>query len=113
MANLTCRYFTGKPLFAFGHGMSYTKFVYSDASVASPTLARGATIKLSFTIKNTGGRDGDEVAQVYFRHVASRMPQAKQSLCGFTRVHIPAGESKQVAIDIPYARLRYWDEDRK
>src|SRR5205085_12685855 len=98
---------------AFGHGLSYTNFDYSDAKLASPTLAPGDTIKLSFTIGNTGEREGDEVPQVYFRHVASKLPQARQSLCGFARVHLSPGEAKPVAIDIPAARLRHWDEQRK
>src|SRR5205085_10174232 len=69
MTNRTYRYFTGKPLYAFGHGLSYTKFDYADAKLDSPQRPADGSIKLSFTLKNTGQREGDEVAQVYFRHV--------------------------------------------
>jgi beta-glucosidase len=113
MANRTYRYFSGKPLFAFGHGLSFTKFAYADAKVATATVKADDTIKLSVVVKNTGARDGDEVAQVYFRHVDSAAPQPKLALCGFSRVHIAKDDSATVAIDIPATRLRYWDTAQK
>jgi beta-glucosidase len=113
MQTLTYRYFTGKPLFAFGHGLSYTKFDYAEPTLDASTVGADDTIKLSFNVKNTGERDGDEVAQVYFRHVKSAQPQAKQALCGFARVTVPKGESKPVSIEIPAQRLRYWDTNKK
>jgi beta-glucosidase len=60
-------------------------------------------------VKNTGGREGDEVAQIYFRHVRSRVPQPKLALCGFVRVHLNRGETKRVTVEVPAERLRYWD----
>lgn len=110
MTNRTYRYFTGKPLWAFGHGLSYTTFEYSNATLASESIAANGTVKLSFTIKNTGDRDGADVAQVYYRRVDSKVEQPKQSLCAFQRVEVKAGESKDVTIEIPSQRLRYWDE---
>jgi beta-glucosidase len=113
MANRTYRYFAGKPLFAFGHGLSYTKFDYADAKLESSTVPTEKTIKLSFKLTNTGQRDGDEVAQVYVRRVdKSAQPQPRQSLCGFARVAVAAGKSSQVAIEIPAERLRRWDTTR-
>ena len=70
-------------------------------------------LKLSFTVTNAGNRDGDEVAQVYVRHIDSAVPQPKQSLCGFQRVHVAKGESVSVAMDIPAERLRFWDATQK
>jgi beta-glucosidase len=64
---------------------------------------------VSFTIENAGNRDGDEVTQVYFRHVNSSVPQPQLALCGFTRVHVKQGESKTVTVEVPAQRLRYWD----
>ena len=113
MENRTYRYFTGKPLYAFGHGLSYTTFAYKNAAVNKPAFAADDTIKLTFDIANTGSRDGDEVPQVYFRHVNSAQPQAKQTLCGFTRVTVPKGAQQQVTIEIPAARLRYYDTAAK
>ncbi len=113
MANRTYRYFTGKPLFAFGHGLSYTNFQYADAKTNAGVVSPTDTIKLTFTLKNTGGRDGDEVAQAYFRHVRSAVVQAKQTLCGIRRVTLKSGQSTNVTMEIPAQRLRYWDTTRK
>jgi beta-glucosidase len=113
MSNRTYRYFTGKPEFAFGHGLSYTKFDYADAKLNAATFSADDTIKLSFTLKNAGQRDGDEVAQVYFRHVKSAVPQPKEALCGFARVHLAQDETANVTVDIPAERFRYWDTAKK
>jgi beta-glucosidase len=113
MSNRTYRYFNGKPQFAFGHGLSYTRFDYRNATVASRTAAPGETIKLTFTLRNSGKREGVEVAQVYFRHVNSSMPQPILSLCGFSRVPLNHGESRTVSIEVPVERLRCWDTQSK
>jgi beta-glucosidase len=113
MVNRTYRYFTGRPLYAFGHGLSYTKFEFRSGKLESKKIAANGTAKVTFTVKNSGNRDGDEVAQVYFRHVRSSVPQPKLALCGFTRVHLKRGDSSQVTVEIPAARLRYWDTEKK
>ena len=64
-------------------------------------------------MKNSGKRDGDEVAQIYFRHVNSAVPQPKLALCGFTRVQLKHGDSSQVTVEVPTQRLRYWDMQNK
>lgn len=113
MKNRTYRYFQGKPLFPFGYGLSYTKFDYGDAKINVEKVARHDDIQLSFTLKNTGARDGDEVAQVYFRHIHSCVAQPKLALCAFTRVHLMKGASSAVTMNIPTGRLRYWDVSKK
>jgi beta-glucosidase len=113
MANRTYRYFGGKPEFAFGHGLSYTKFTFSDGGLDAKTIPADGAVKVSFTVKNTGRRDGDEVAQIYFRHVHSSVPQPKLALCGFARVHLNRGETGRVTVDVPAECLRYWDTDKK
>jgi beta-glucosidase len=113
MANRTYRYFTGKPLYAFGYGLSYTRFDYADAKLISAGIGPADSIKLSFAVKNTGSWDGDEVAQVYFRHVDPAVPQPKLALCGFTRVHVAKGGSATVTMEVPAQRLRYWDTTQK
>jgi beta-glucosidase len=110
MANRTYRYFEGKPLFAFGHGLSYTRFDYADAKLDTDPKQ---TLKVSFTLKNTGDRDGDEVAQVYFRHLEPAIPQPKLALCGFSRIHLTKGATSAVTIYIPTERVRYWDTAKK
>lgn len=112
-SNRTYRYFKGKPLYAFGHGLSYAEFEYSNGKLASKTIATDGTAKVTFTIKNAGKYDGDDVAQVYYRHVDSKVPQPKLALCGFTRVHVKQGESKTVTVEVPAKRLRYWDPDNR
>ncbi len=92
MSNRTYRYFNGKPVFAFGHGLSYTKFDYTAAALDKSKYTAGDTVKISFPLKNSGARDGDEVAQVYFRHVNSAVPQPKLALCGFARIHLAQGQ---------------------
>jgi beta-glucosidase len=109
MANRTYRYFTGKPLYAFGHGLSYTKFGYHDVKLDHATAGRADTVKVMLNVKNTGARDGDEVVQVYFRHVKSSQPQPQLALCAFTRVHVPVNTTVPVSLEIPMERLRYWD----
>ncbi len=113
MSNRTYRYFSGKPLFAFGHGLSYTKFDYTQAKLKDAKLKADATVNLSFTLRNTGKREGDEVAQVYFRHVNSAVPQPRLALCGFTRLHVKPGEQTSVVLGIPAERFRFWDEKKK
>jgi len=109
MADHTYRYYGGKPLYAFGHGLSYTKFNFKGGKLESKKIPADGTAKVTFTVKNSGKVDGDEVAQVYFRHVNSAVPQPKLALCGFTRVQLKHGDSSRVTVEIPAQRLRYWD----
>jgi beta-glucosidase len=113
MTNRTYRFFSGTPLYAFGHGLSYTKFDFKTGKLESKKIPPNGTAKISFTLKNSGKVDGDEVAQVYFRHVNSAVPQPKLALCGFARVPLKRGESSKVTVEIPAARLRYWDTEKK
>ena len=113
MRNRTYRYFEGKPLWAFGHGLSYTSFDYTRASLASKVMSAAGSVKLSLTVKNTGTRDGDDVIQIYYRQLNSKLLQPKQALCGFSRVSLKKNASQQVTIEVPSKRLRQWDETAK
>ena len=113
MSNRTYRYFKGKPLFAFGHGLSYTTFSYKKITLNHSTVTARDTVKISFDLKNTGARAGDEVAQVYFRHLNSAEPQPKMALCGFTRVHLERNKTISATIDVPVEQFRYWDVAKK
>jgi len=113
MSNRTYRYFNGQPLFAFGHGLSYTKFDYNKPGIDEPFYSPTGTVKVSFTLKNTGSCAGDEVAQVYFRHVKSAVPQPRLALCGFVRVHLEPSQRVNVSVNIPGERFRYWDTVKK
>jgi beta-glucosidase len=113
MTNRTYRYFSGTPLYAFGHGLSYTKFDYTSGKLDSEKITANDTAKMTFTVRNSGKLDGDEVAQVYFRHVNSSVPQPKLALCGFSRVSLKNGGWKTITVEVPTQRLRYWDAEKK
>lgn len=92
-----------KPAFEFGHGLSYTRFEYRDLKVAS-----GERVKVSFHVHNAGGRDGDDVAQVYvaFPPDAGEPPRR---LAGWSRLSLHTGESKRVEVEIDPLALSIWD----
>ena len=109
MANRTYRYFSGKPLFAFGHGLSYTKFDYKSVASDKPEAGPTNSVRINLEVANTGARDGDEVVQVYFRHLNSALSQPIQALCGFRRVTVAHGQSARVEIEVPVHEVRYWN----
>lgn len=113
MADRTYRYYNGQPLYAFGHGLSYTRFDFKNGKLDSKTIAVNGRAKVTFTLKNSGKVDGDEVAQVYFRHINSAVTQPKLALCGFTRVSLKHGESRKITVEVPVERFRYWDAQKK
>jgi beta-glucosidase len=113
MAGRTYRYFKGRPLFAFGHGLSYTRFAYSSAQLDKTQVNTNDTIHVKLDLGNTGLRDGEEVVQVYFRHVKSAVPQPLEALCGFERVPVAVKQMAHVDIPVPVEQLRYWDTARK
>ena len=105
----TYLYFGGKPLYAFGYGLSYTKFAYSDLRVSSGNLPKDGTLTVSVDVKNTGPRDGDEVVQLYVAHVGSAVTRPQQELKGFRRVTVRAGETRTVTMPLKASSLAYWD----
>lgn len=113
LAGRTYRYFEGKPLYAFGHGLSYTSFAYADLTASKSAPRAADTVSLRVTVKNTGQRDGDEVVQFYASAAQRSVGDALRQLIGFKRVNLKAGEAKDVTIDVPVARLRTWDESAK
>jgi len=105
----TYMYLAGKPLYAFGYGLSYTKFAYSNLRVSSMHLARDGSVTVSMDVKNTGTRDGDEVVQLYVAHVGSAVTRPQQELKGFRRVTIHSGETRTLTIPLKASSLAYWD----
>ncbi len=113
MEQRTYRYFRGKPLFAFGHGLSYTQFKYDAAQLDKTQVSADDTIHVKLNLSNTGSRAGGEVVQVYFRHVNSALSQPNEALCGFQRVAVGVKQTEHVDIAVPVKQLRYWDTGKK
>ncbi|WP_449344918.1 glycoside hydrolase family 3 C-terminal domain-containing protein [Streptomyces narbonensis] len=96
-----------KPLFPFGHGLSYTSFTQS-----APTVVRTSTggLKVTVTVRNSGQRAGQEVVQAYLGASPKvTAPQAEKKLVGYTKVALAAGESKTVTVNVDRRQLQYWD----
>jgi beta-glucosidase len=95
MANRTYRYFSGKPLYRFGYGLSYTQFSYRDLNLSASTITAGQSLDVDVTVTNTGKLAGDEVLQLYLK-----FPGVKGApllaLRGFDRVHLEQGASQKV-----------------
>lgn len=100
MENRTYRYFKGEVRYPFGYGLSYTTFAYDQMECAAK-VQTGERIQVSATVSNTGKRDGDEVVQLYVAHPQNgniRIPLC--ALKGFRRIHLKAGESRQVTFTL-------------
>ena len=104
----TYKYFEGDVLYPFGYGLSYSSFRYSNLKVED----KGENVEVTFTLKNTGKYDGDEVAQVYTRLPEYEGKAPIKELRGFKRVHLKKGETKTVTIPVRREDLRYWSESR-
>ncbi|MDO7848638.1 glycoside hydrolase family 3 C-terminal domain-containing protein [Hymenobacter sp. M29] len=104
MAGRTYRYFTGEPLFPFGHGLSYTTFQYSGFKVLSKAVT-GQPVTVSVQVQNTGSRAGDEVVQLYVRHPGATGRVARHALAGFRRVSLSAGQKKTVTFTLSPRQL--------
>ena len=108
MVGRTYRYFTGKPLYAFGDGLSYTTFAYRKLTLSSRDVSPGEKVRVVATVTNTGTHPGDEVAQLYL--LPPENPQGLlRELVGFRRVHLRPGESADVTFDLSPRELSMVD----
>jgi beta-glucosidase len=112
MKNRTYRYFTGKPLFSFGFGLSYTTFTYNKLSVKEKTNP-GDTVKVTVNVKNSGRRAGDEVIQLYLANLTANVPVPIHSLKAFKRIYLLPGETKTVVLSIPPDAFSVIDNNNK
>jgi len=105
----TYMYAKGKPLYPFGFGLSYTSFKYSNLKTSSPSLNNKGEINISLDVTNTGSRDGDEVVQLYAKHVSSKVARPDKELKGFQRITLKPNETKTLTIPLKAENLAYWD----
>jgi len=106
-------YFKGEPLYPFGFGLSYTTFAYSNLRTSAARLARDGQVTISVNVRNTGKRDGQEVIQLYVKHMGSQVERPIKELKGFQRVALKAGETKTVRMTLQAKDLAYWDAAKK
>ncbi len=105
---VTYLWFEGKPLYSFGHGLSYSSFDYEK-----PEITVKDKITVSVNVKNTSDRDGDEVVQVYYRPMSKRVKRPLKKLCGFSRINVPSGKTVRAEITIPLSELEFFDVSRE
>jgi len=107
----TYMYFKGEPLYPFGHGLSYTTFRYSNLRTSADRLAPDGELAVCVDVTNSGARAGDEVVQLYVRHLRSTVERPKKELKGFKRITLGPGETQTVTLPLPASTLAYWDPD--
>jgi beta-glucosidase len=110
----TYMYLKDEPLYPFGFGLSYTTFKYGRVKMSADSVAKDGEVNCSVDVTNTGSRDGDEVAQLYVRHMGAEKPGGVawpiRELKGFERVAIARGATRTVTFTLKAKDLAYWDE---
>lgn len=102
---------SGKPLFPFGYGLSYTTFEYSDLKIKSTVINADQTTNISFKITNTGNYNGDEVVQLYIKDLYASVARPIMELKGFKRIHLKKGETKEISFSITPEMLSMLDKN--
>jgi len=105
----TYMYFKGEPLYPFGYGLSYTSFRYSNLATSAPDLKGKNEITVGIDIFNAGDREGDEVVQLYVKHIGSKLDRPDKELKGFQRITLKSGETRRVSIPLRREGLAYWN----
>lgn len=101
------------PLFYFGYGLSYTKYIYSNLSVSEKEIDKNGNIIVSVDITNTGNIDGEEIAQLYIRDVYSSATRPVKELKDFKRILLKSGEKQTVKFTLPAEKLAFYDKNMK
>lgn len=111
MAGRTYRYFSGEPLYAFGYGLSYTRFAYTDLRVTPDPDIAGQPVSVTATVTNVGERAGDEVVQLYLTDLEASAPVPVRQLAGFLRVHLAPGEARTITFTLLPDQLAVFLDD--
>jgi beta-glucosidase len=98
-----------EPLYAFGCGLSYTTFKYSDLKISKKVFEKSDSVRVEFTLTNTGNMAGAETAQLYVHDIKASVPRPIKELKGFSKVFLQPGESKSISIDLKENDFAYWD----
>jgi beta-glucosidase len=98
-----------EPLYAFGFGLSYTQFEYSNVKLSAESIKKGEKVVIEFTLKNIGDVAGAEIAQLYIQDIESSVPRPVKELKGFKKIMLQPGESKKVKMFISDKNLAFWD----
>lgn len=99
------------PLFAFGHGLSYTNFEYGNLKIEKSEVKAGQIVDISLEVQNSGKVTGDEVVQLYICDEFASLPRPVKELKGFTRVTLTPGRQKKIVFHLPVNQLAYYDAD--
>jgi beta-glucosidase len=105
----TYMYLKGKPLFPFGHGLSYNRFKYSNLQVSPRQIPATSKVTVQVDVENSGQRPGDEVVQLYVHQVECSVKRPSKELRGFERVALRPGQKKTVMFTLPGEKVAYWD----
>lgn len=105
----TYMYFEGEPLYPFGFGLSYTDFDYSNLRLSASSLAEYDSVTVEADITNVGGKDGEEVVQLYVSRPDSKFYRPLRQLRGFERVFIGKGRTRTVTFELNAQELAHWD----
>lgn len=100
-----------KPLFPFGHGLSYTTFEYSGLAIEPKEVTPAGRVRIKLRVRNTGEKNGDEVVQLYIKREFASVTRPVKELKGFKRVSLSAGEEKAITFELPMELLAFYDRD--
>jgi beta-glucosidase len=101
------------PLYPFGFGLSYTTYAYSNLKVSSSSVPMGAEVNVSVDVMNTGGRDGEEIVQLYIQDEVASVTRPVKELKGFQRVALKTGERKTVEFIVKPEHLEFYNREMK
>jgi beta-glucosidase len=101
------------PLFAFGHGLAYTRFEYGELSLGADTIAPDETLEISIDVCNAGERAGDEIVQLYLHDVVASLSRPARQLAGFARVALEPGQTRTVTFTLDPSQLSFYDADMR